>query len=144
MTALTPSVGGAGNFYIQVESYGFDSLLTASTPQYTYQVHVPLVVSLSASSGGTGSPLTIIGANFMTGSTVVFCPTANYDLTSYSCNNGSVNTTVVPPVTATQITVSVPAMAAGTYYPIVTLPGSSGVSTPSQAYNQPADTFTHT
>ena len=50
------------------------------------------------------------------------------------------------PLTSTQITVWCPFNAGGTYYPIVTLP-SGYLSSPfnaSQAYNQPADTFAHT
>ena len=143
LTALTPSVSASGTYYIQVESYNLTSALTSSV-EFTYNVHVPLVVSLSAASGATGSALTITGANFLSGSTVTFCPTANYS--NNACSGSTTGATIASPITATQITVSVPSMAAGTYYPIVTLP--SGFLSPpfnaSQAYNQPSDTFTHT
>ena len=143
VTALTPAVSASGTYYIEVQSYTYTSPPNPSV-EFTYNVHVPLVISLSASSGGTGSPLTITGANFLTGSTVGFCPVANYN--NNACSGSMTNATIASPITSTQITVSVPAMAAGNYYPIVTLP-SGYLSSPfnaSQAYNQPADTFAHT
>ncbi len=143
LTALTPAVSASGTYFIQVESYNLSSALTSSV-EFTYNVHVPLVISLSASSGATGSALTITGANFLTGSTVGFCPTANYN--NNACSGSMTGATIASPITSTQITISVPAVAAGNYYPIITLPNGY-LSTPfnaSQAYNQPADTFAHT
>jgi hypothetical protein len=40
--------------------------------------------------------------------------------------------------------VSVPTLAAGTYYPVVTLPSQYNGIPPSQPYNEPADIFTYT
>jgi IPT/TIG domain len=143
LTALTPAVSASGNYYIQVESYNLTSALTSNV-EFTYNVHVPLVISLSAASGATGSALTITGANFLTGSTVGFCPTANYS--NNACNGSMTNATIASPITSTSITISVPAAASGNYYPIVTLPNGylSAPFNASQAYNQPADTFAHT
>jgi hypothetical protein len=145
VNALTPAVNASGTYYVQVLSYNLESAAT-SNAEFTYTVHVPLVIALSVSSGVSGNPLTITGANFLTGSTVGFCPTASYNTSSSTCSVSQTAATVVPPVNATQITIAVPTMAAGTYYPIVTLP-SGYLSSPfnaSQAYNQPADTFTYT
>ena len=50
----------------------------------------------------------------------------------------------VASLTATQIVVSVPTLAAGTYFPIVTLPSAYSSTPPSQPYNEPADIFTYT
>jgi hypothetical protein len=143
VTALTPPVSASGTYYIEVQSYTYTSLPNSSV-EFTYNVHVPLVISLSSSSGGTGSALTITGANFLTGSAVSFCPVANY--TNNACTGSTTNATIASPITSTQITVSVPSMAAGSYYPIVTLPAGylSSPFNASQAYNQPADTFAHT
>ena len=148
MTALTPAVSVGGPYYIRVESYNLLSLPNSNV-EFTYNVHVPLVISLSALSGGTGSALTITGANFLSGSTVGFCPTGSYN--NNACNQGSlVGATIASPISATQVTISVPSVPAGTYYPIVTLPSNSltqGLTTQqlsSQAYSQPADTFSHT
>lgn len=151
MTALTPAVSASGTYYVQVESYNLYSPLTTNA-EFTYNVHVPIVISLSTqpastpASGGAGTPLTISGANFLTGSTVGFCPTAQYNSGSSTCSVSLTAATIVPPVKPTQITVTVPTMTNGTYYPIVTLP-SGYLNSPfnaSQAYNQPADTFTYT
>jgi hypothetical protein len=143
LTALTPAVSASGTYYIQVESYNLLSALNSSV-EFTYNVHVPLVISLSSSSGVTGSALTITGANFLTGSTVGFCPVANYS--NNACSSSLTAAAIASPITSTSITISVPSMSAGSYYPIVTLP-SGYLSAPfnaSQAYNQPADTFSHT
>ena len=143
MTALTPAVSAAGSYFVQVEVFNVYSTQTRAT--FTYSVQVPLIVSLNPLSGTTGNQLTITGANFLTGSTVAFCPTAKYNFTNFSCS-----------VTPTAATVSArprprdadrrqrPALTAGTYYPIVTLPSPTYNAIPSsQPYNQPADTFTH-
>ena len=142
MTAVTPAVSAAGTYYIQVEVFNVYSTQTnVSVPSnlFTYSVQAPLIVSLSPQSGTTGTTLTIAGANFLTGSTVGFCPVAKYDFTSFACTvtptAGAVPSN--PPVTATQITVSVPTLATGNYYPIVTLPSTYNTIPASQPYNSP-------
>jgi len=137
MTALSPAVSSAGTYYIQVQSYGQNSTQTNVT--FVYAVQVPLVTSLSPSSGATGSTLTINGTNFLAGATVGFCATGNINWASYTCNTATTAGTVVT-VAPNAITLTVPALSAGTYVPIVTVSGAD----PSQPYDQPSDIFTHT
>lgn len=129
-------MSGAGTYYVKVEVFNLYS--TQTNVIFTYSVQAPLIISLSPSSGGTGTSLTITGANFLTGSTVGFC-TVNGN----GCGSGQTAATVVS-LTSTQITVTVPGLAPGNYYPIVTLPPAYSSTPPSQPYNQPADIFTHT
>jgi hypothetical protein len=148
MTAVTPAVSAAGTYYIQVEVFNVYSTQTnvsVASNLFTYSVQAPLIVSLSPQSGTTGTTLTITGANFLTGSTVGFCPVASYNFTSFACTVTPTAGTVAtnPAITATQITVSVPTITAGNYYPIVTLPSAYNTIPASQPYNEPADIFTH-
>jgi hypothetical protein len=147
MTALTPAVSAAGTYYVQVEVFNVYSTQMGTSTQFAYSVQVPLVVSLSPVSGATGTQVMIAGANFVSGSTVGFCPVAKYSFVSFSCTVTTTAATVSasPALTATQMYVTVPAMAAGNYYPIITLPNTpayNGVPA-SQPYPQAADTFTH-
>ena len=105
-----------------------------------------------------GSTVTIAGANFITGSTVGFCAETNGNPTNAQCpTNTSFQSMGTVPATcwqaaggcsASQMIVSVPTLAAGTYYPVVNLPSQySGPPLnipPSQPYNEPADIFTYT
>jgi len=159
MTALTPPVSSAGAYYLQVEVYNVYSTQTnTSNPsnEFKYSVQAPLIVSLSPSNGGSATPLFLSGANFLSGSTVGFCAVSNWNAAANmgagAC--GTTPTMVTIPSTcwqtggscsATQILVSVPTLAAGTYYPIVTLPLPTYSSIPaSQPYNLPPDIFTYT
>ena len=136
MTALSPAVSASGTYYIQVMSYGLTSTQTNVT--FTYAVQVPLVTSLSPSSGATGSTLTINGTNFLSGATVGFCATGNINWTTYTCNTATTSATIVT-VTPNAITLTVPSMTAGTYIPFVTVTGAD----PSQPYDEATDIFTH-
>jgi hypothetical protein len=148
ITAVTPAVPTAGNWYAQVDTLGGNSSSTSAI--FSYGVQVPIILGLSPSSGTTGQTLTITGGNFLAGSTVGFClaTNGNYD---GNCPNNTDNTqisaTVQSTTAPTTIKVTIPSMAAGTYYPIVTLPSpyNQNLSTypPSQPYNEPADIFTH-
>ena len=158
MTALTPSVSSAGTYYVQVEVYNVYSTQTNTTNpsnEFTYSVQAPLIVSITPLSGVSGTALTISGANFLTGSTVGFCAETNGNPTNANCPTNTSQQTLGTITatcwqsgggcTATQIVVSVPTLAAGTYFPIVTLPAPTYNSTPpSQPYNQPSDIFTYT
>ena len=149
MTALTPPVTAAGTYYVQVEvfnSYSTQTNTTLPSNLFTYTVQAPLIISLSPQTGATGSSIIITGANFLTGSTVGFCPVASYNFNTFACSVTATPGTVAtsPAITATQMTVSVPTMAAGNYYPIVTLPSQYSGTPASQPYNLPADIFTHT
>ena len=103
MTALTPAVTAAGSYFVQVEVFNVYSTQTSAT--FTYSVQVPLIVSLNPLNGTTGNQLTITGANFLTGSTVAFCPTAKYNFTNFSCTVTATAATVsgTPATTATQM-----------------------------------------
>lgn len=144
MTALTPAVSAAGTYFVQVEVFNVYSVQTSAV--FTYTVQAPLVVSLTPSSGVSGTSVTIAGANFLMGSTVGFCAETNGNPTNASCpTNTSLQTmATVASLTATQIIISVPTLAVGTYYPIVTLPSAYSSTPPSQPYNEPADIFTYT
>ena len=147
MTALSPALpqgSTAGTYYLQVEVFNVYSVQTSAV--FTYTVQAPLVVSLNPLSGATGTSVTISGANFLTNSTVGFCAETNGNPTNANCpTNTSLQTmATVVSLTATQIIISIPTMAAGTYYPIVTLPSAYNSTPPSQPYNEPSDIFTHT
>ena len=147
MTALSPALpqgSAAGTYFLQVEVFNVYSVQTSAV--FTYTVQAPLVVSLTPTSGGTGTSVTIAGANFLTNSTVGFCAETNGNPTNPTCptNTGQQTMATVVSLTATQIIISIPTMPAGTYYPIVTLPAAYNTTPPSQPYNQPADIFTHT
>lgn len=138
MDALTPAVTTAAAYYIQVESYNLYSSLTGA-PTWTYGVEPPIITSMTPSSGPVGTALAISGANFLSGSTVTFCPVANWNSTNQTCS-GQTNATVASQ-TVSQINVAVPSLPAGQYYPIVSLPSQYNAPS-SQPYNEPADIFT--
>jgi hypothetical protein len=152
MNALSPAVSAAGTYYIQVEVFNVYSVQTGAV--FTYSVQAPLVVSLNPTSGVSGAQVTIAGANFISGSTVGFCAETNGNPTNANCptNTSSQTMGTVPAscwqtgggCSATQIIVSVPTLAAGTYYPVVTLPSQYPGIPASQPYNEPADIFTYT
>lgn len=160
MTALTPQVSSAGSYYVQVEVYNVYSTQTNAAPntsnEFTYSVQAPLIVSISPLSGVSGTALTISGANFINGSTVGFCAETNGNSTNTNCPTTTSQQTLgtIPGncwqsgggCSATQMVVSVPTLAAGTYYPVVTLPNLPAYNStpPSQPYNQPSDIFTYT
>jgi hypothetical protein len=150
LTAITPAVTSTGNYYAQVDTLGGQSAST--TAIFNYGVQVPIIISLSPSSGGAGSTLTINGYNFLTSSTVGFCldTAGNY---SPNCVNpgGTANgqiSAVIQTLTPSQIAVTVPTglVKGSSYYPIVTLPSQYNPTTypPSQPYNEPADVYTRT
>ena len=154
MTALTPPVSPTGSsctnspgstpscpYYVQVGVFAQTS--TSTSAIFTYTVQAPLIISLSPTTAGiTGSLLSIVGANFVTGSTVGFCPWVASPPQNYSTTCTQTAGTVQLPVTSTQINVFVPALPTGSYYPIVNLPSSYNTP-PSQPYNQAADIFQH-
>ena len=145
LSAITPAVTTTGNYYAQVDTLGGNSISQSAV--FNYGVQVPIIISLSPSSAGAGSTLTINGYNFLTGSTVGFCldTGGNYDGNCVTNGNGQISATVQT-LSASQIAVTVPTgLAVGSsYYPIVTLPSQYNPATypPSQPYNEPADVFT--
>ena len=138
MTAISPAVTAPGNYYVQVDTIGGNSVNTSDI--FNYGVQVPIIISLSPSSGGTGTQLVITGGNFLTGSTVQFFVDNNGN---QSGTGTAASATVTSP---SSITVTVPALATGKYFPVITLPSPYLPPTypASQPYNEPADIFTHT
>ena len=87
LTATSPAVTSATSWYVQVTTIGGTASDTQAT--FAYSVQVPLIISLSPSSGGpssTGTSLTITGSNFLTGSTAVaFCLASSYNAGAGTC-----------------------------------------------------------
>ena len=149
LTATSPAVTSATSWYVQVTTIGGTASDTQAT--FAYSVQVPLIISLSPSSGGpssTGTSLTITGSNFLTGSTAVaFCLASSYNAGAGTC--GTSVSAATPSVTGpTSLTVTLPTGTKGltkgaAYYPIATTT-VSGTQYASQPYAEPADTFTYT
>jgi hypothetical protein len=138
ITALSPSVNVAGTYYIEVNTVGGTS--TNTTDSFTYSVQVPIIFSLSPTSGGSGTLLTISGYNFAPGSKVGWVPASN------PTANPS-NTTTPSNVTQTQITLTVPTLTntpgpTTVYIPVVEDPAGYNSLT-SQPYLESADEFTY-
>lgn len=153
VTASSPPVTTTGNWYVQVQTAGGSS--TNSTDYFNYSAQVPLVISLSPTSGGPSSKpavssITITGANFLTGTnatTVGFCLTSNWSAANSTCSTtiAAANPTVT---SSSALTVTIPTGSKGlakgsAYYPLVTTT-VGGNSYTSQAYDLPADIFTYT
>ena len=72
ISASSPAVTSTGNWYVQVQTVGGTS---TNTGLFNYSAQVPLVISLSPSSGGPSTKptavtsITITGSNFLAGST---------------------------------------------------------------------------
>ena len=147
LTAVTPAVTSPGNWYAQVDTLGGNSLQTSYV--FNYTVQVPIIVSISPSSGGPSTQMTISGANFLTGSTVGFCLDTNGNYNAGCPNQQFASGYVAASATVTSpasITVTIPTSGltnGSSYYPIVTLPSPYN-GTPSQPYNLPEDVFTFT
>ena len=144
LTAISPAVTTPGPYYIQVDTFGGNSVSTSV--HFNYAVQVPIILSLNPSSGSTGT-FTITGGNFLTGSTVGFCLVGANGTYSQNCvngGNGSGQIATTSTVTsASTITANIPTTLTknAQYYPVVTLPSPYQTSI-SQPYNQPADIFT--
>jgi hypothetical protein len=139
ITALSPSVNVAGSYYVEVNTVGGTSSNT--TDSFTYSVQVPIIFSLSPTSGANGTLLTISGYNFVPGSKV------GWVLASNSTANPT-NVTTPTNITQTQITLTVPTLTntpgpTTLYIPVIEDPvGYSSLE--SQPYLESADEFTYT
>jgi hypothetical protein len=140
LTAVTPAVTAAGNWYVQVDTIGGNST-QPPTLDFNYGVQVPIIISLSPSSGAAGTQINIAGGNFLSGSTVAF----------YLDQGGNQSGPAIPVSSVinspTSMTVTVPnsgLTANSQYFPVITLPPIQGYTGPtsSQPYNEPADIFT--
>lgn len=142
LTAVTPAVTVAGDWYVQVDTLGGNS--TATTYDFNYGVQVPIIIGLSPTSGAGGTQVTITGGNFLTGSTV------SLYLDQGGNQTGSpITATVGSGLTPTTMTITIPTSGltnGAAYFPVITLPPVPGYSGPttSQPYNEPADIFTYT
>jgi len=160
ITALSPPVGGAGTYYIQVQAGNQSSQLSGvaaplsglAAPVFTYSVLVPIITSVTPQTPvAPGGSITIDGYNFVSGVTVGFCPKTNtspyYNASCVAAGgNAGGSPVAVTPVSSTQIVVTVPNLggASGTvYYPIVALPPYNGADQPGNPYNESADEFTY-
>lgn len=144
LTAVTPAVTVAGNWYVQVDTFGGASIQTSY--DFNYGVQVPIIISMSPTSAVAGGQIIITGSNFLAGSTVAL----------YLDQNGSQSGSAIPAsvsasptITPSSMTFIVPASGLtpnAQYFPVITLPSVPGYSGPtsSQPYNEPADTFTFT
>ncbi len=150
MSALTPAVNTAGDYYVQVEVYNLYSSLV-NAPTFTYSIQVPIIISLSSNSAnatcpaangtcsaGPGAQITLTGANFLSGSTISLYLTSNG---TQSGNPISVSSTVTNSTTMTFSVPSAGLTVSAQYVPVVSLPSNGGSSQP---YNEPADLFTFT
>ncbi len=138
ITAASPAVTTAGTWYVQVRTVGGVSANTSDN--FNYGVQVPLIISLSPSSGGPNTQLVLTGSNFLTGSQVTLYLDQNG---AASGNAISTSETVTSP---TSITVTIPTTGLtvnSSYFPVVTLPAANG-SLASQPYNEPSDIFKYT
>jgi hypothetical protein len=142
LTAVTPAVTAAGNWYVQVDTIGGNST-QPPTLDFNYGVQVPIIINLSPSSGAAGTQININGGNFLSGSTVAF----------YLDQGGNQSGSAIPATAVinspTSMTVTVPnsgLTANSQYFPVITLPAIQGYNGPtsSQPYNEPADIFTFT
>jgi hypothetical protein len=137
LTVNVPPVSSPGNYYVQVDTIG--GVGTSASAVYTYTVQYPIVTSLSPTSGGSPTQVTIYGGNFLNNSTVQLflnnggSPSGNGITVSAKYNSQSSITITIP---SSGLTVN------AQYFPVVTLP--SPYSYASQTYNEPADIFTYT
>ncbi len=125
-TAVTVAVTGVtnpsgGTYTLGV--YTSSDFVEVFTPSYTITPPAPTVTAISPTSGPTtgGTSVTITGTNFVTGATVMF---------------GSVTATAVTVGSATSITATSPAEAAGPVNVTVTTPGGTSATSS-------ADQFTY-
>ncbi len=138
ITAASPAVTTAGNWYVQVRTVGGVSANTSDV--FSYGVQVPLIISLSPSSGGPNTQLVLTGSNFLTGSQVTLYLDQN------GAASGSAISTSETVTSPTSITVTIPTTGLtvnSSYFPVVTLPAANG-SLASQPYNEPNDIFKYT
>ncbi len=61
MTALTPAVNTAGDYYVQVEVYNLYSSLVGA-PNFRYSIQVPIIISLGPRPMGRAPQRTVRAA----------------------------------------------------------------------------------
>jgi hypothetical protein len=140
ISVISPPVSTPGVYYIQVNTVGGQSTMS-STDQFGYIVQTPIIISVSPSTGGHGTPVTITGGNFVTGSTVTWY----VDQGGNPTGNGTPSATVTVNTGGNTITTALPVLPTNntSYFPVVTLPPADGSLT-SQTYNESSDIFQYT
>ena len=116
ITANVPQVNSPGDYYIQVDTIGGNSVSTSTL--YSYGVQYPIITGLSPSSGGTNTQLVISGGNFLANSSVQLF------LNSGGNPSGTGITVSATFNTESSITVTIPSGLTrnAQYFPVVTLP----------------------
>lgn len=121
ITAVSPAVTSPGTYFVTVATPA-GTTPTGANDVFTYSLLVPIVSSISPSSGpiAGGTAVTISGTGFVSGDTVSFTPESNY-----SPVGSAIAATGVTVVGSSTITVTSPAVAStGTYFVTVTTPGT--------------------
>jgi hypothetical protein len=121
ITAVSPAVTSPGMYFVTVTTPA-GTTATGASDVFTYSLLVPIVSSLSPSSGriAGGTAVTISGTGFVSGDTVSFTQESGY-----SPVGSAIAATGVTVVGSSTITASSPAVAsAGTYFVTVTTPGT--------------------
>jgi hypothetical protein len=121
ITAGETAVISPGTYFVTVTTPA-GTTATGASDVFTYSLLVPIVSSLSPSSGpiAGGTAVTISGTGFVSGDTVSFTQESGY-----SPVGSAIAATRVTVVGSSTITASSPAVAsAGTYFVTVTTPGT--------------------
>lgn len=135
MSIVSPAVTTGSTYYVEVTTPGVGTSTTSSADEFWYFPIVPVVFTISPTSGGSGTTLTITGTGFFSGATA-----ALYSESNDSETGSSVSLTSVTLVSATVITATVPTITTNkygtTFFVVVTTPagGSSGTPTPIYTY----------
>ncbi len=125
----TSPAHAAGTVDVTVTTPGGTSSTSGTGNDYTYNQAAPTITTIAPTSGSTvgGTNVTITGTNFIAGATVTFGGTA---------------ATSINVASATSITCTTPAHAAGAVNVVVTTSGGTATSTNGFTYNQAAPTIT--
>ena len=151
LTAVSPAVSATSitypaTFYIQVRTVGGNSGGSASNNaiDFTYSVQVPIIFSITPTSGAAGTLVTINGYNFLSGSKVGWVQVNTND--QNSAPSDAVSQATATFVNSTQLSITVPTLpnpngngnGTTTYVPMVIDPGNN---TYSQPYNESNDEY---
>ena len=127
ITAVAPSIITGTNFYVTVTTPAGTSA-TSSSAIYSYGLLIPLVSTISPTTGASGTQISITGVGFFSGATVYFTPGSTCGSSSNPVS-ATVNSTA-------SITATVPSLSAGSTY-CVSIKTSGGTSTNTVLYTTP-------
>ena len=154
LTAISPAVSTTGisypaSFFVEVNTVGGTGGSSSNLSDiFTYSVQVPIIFSISPTSGPAGTTITLNGYNFVSGSTVAWIQVSATDQNAMPSNNAANSQSATTYVSGTQLTVNVPTLpnpngngnGTTTYVPMVIDPGGNS-SIYSQPYNESNDEF---